>query len=145
MNDPELEGLAGVEGNRDVLEHLRRFAEPARTEYRLGPWEQHVHPDLCERLEQVAGGARSVGVYGHCALVGRAAVLYAVAFGTSRIALRLPRGPEREAVLLHGGAEDGSIGDGWVFADAWLSHLSGADGTNLLTGWVQAARRAAGA
>lgn len=138
--DPEAEELEAVPANRPVLVALRRSAEPARSEYRLGAFEQHVHPDVCERLDQLAGGGRSVGAYGLCARVGRGGVLFAIGMGTGGIALRLPTGAVREAVMAHGGTPDNDLGPDWVIADAWLSKLPGAEGSALLAGWIDAAR-----
>jgi hypothetical protein len=143
--DPEMEGLEAVPQNRLVLATLRQWAEPARSEYRLGAFEQHTHPDVCERLDQVARGGREVGAYGHCARVARAGVLYAIGMGTGSIALRLPDGLVREAVLAHDGRLDTGLGPEWVVADAWLSEVPRAEGTSLLAAWVEAARMAADA
>jgi hypothetical protein len=148
--DPETEELEAVPGNRDVLALLRRLAEPARTEYRLGAFEQHTHPDVCERLSQVGGDGRAVGAYGLCALVTRGDVVYAIGMGTGSIALRLPAEPPqagaaREAVLRYRGRPGAELGPEWVIADAWLSEMPRAEGTALLAGWVAAARLAADA
>lgn len=143
--DPETEELEAVPENRLILAWLRESAEPARSEYRLGAYEQHTHPDVCERLDKVASGGRSVGAYGHCARVARDGALYAIGMGTGSIALRLPGGPVREAVLAHGGWLDQDLGDEWVVADAWLSEVPRPDGSALLAEWVEAARMAADA
>jgi hypothetical protein len=143
--DPETEELEAVPANRLILASLRQAAEPAQSEYRLGAFEQHVHPDVCERLEALARGGRPVGAYGLCARAARGGVLYALGMGTSSIALRLPDGPVREAVLAGGGRLDPDLGPDWVLTDAWLPTLSGADGTALLAAWVEAARLAADA
>jgi hypothetical protein len=143
--DPETAELDAAPPNWQVLAWLRVGAEPARSEYRLGGYEQHVHPDVCERLGQVARGGRSVAAYGHCARVARAGVLYAIGMGTGSIALRLPDGLVREAVLAHDGRLDTGLGPEWVVADAWLSEVPRAEGTSLLEEWVEAARLAADA
>jgi len=143
--DPETEELEAVPANRLVLALLRRSAEAARTEYRLGVFEQHAHPDVCERLGQAAPRGRAVGAYGLCARAGRRGVLYAIGMGTGSIALRLPAGKVRDAVIGRGGRLEPELGLEWVVADAWLSSLPGAEGTALLAGWVEAARLAADA
>jgi len=143
--DRETAGLEAVPQNRRVLAVLRRSAQPARSEYRLGAFEQHTHPDVCERLDQVARGGRSVGAYGHCARVGRRGVIYAIGMGTGLIALRLPEGPAREDVLANGGTLDPGSGIDWVIADAWLSDVPRAAGTERLASWVEVARTAADA
>ncbi len=131
--------------NAAILARLREAAEPATSAYRLGEWELHAHPDLCERLDDVAPDGRRVEVYG---LPGRASpggVLYAVARGTSGILLRLPAGSARDAVLANGGAVATDIDSDWVRADAWLTDVPSAAGRALLAGWVKAARSAADA
>ena len=143
--DPGAEGLEAVPENHQVLANLRQSAEPASSEYRLGAFELHTHPDVCERLDQVARDSRSVGVYGCCARATRGSVLYAIGRGTTTIALRLPDGPVREAVLAHGGRLAPELGIDWVAADVWLSEVPRAGGTALLVAWVEAARLAADA
>ena len=143
--DPETEALEAVPQNRVVLATLRRSAAAARSEYRLGAFEGHVHPDVCERLDQVSRGGRSVGAYGHCARAARWGALYAIGMGTGSIALRLGEGPVREAILARGGRLDPGLGSEWVVADAWLSEVPRVDGTALLAAWVEAARSAADA
>ena len=138
--DPETEELEAVPANRSALEALRRSAEPARSEYRLGAFEQHAHPDVCERLDALARGGRSVGAYGLCARVGRGGVLYAIAMGTGSIALRLSGAVVRDAVIGQGGRPAADLGPEWVIADAWLSKLPAAEGSALLAGWIEAAR-----
>jgi hypothetical protein len=137
--DPELEAL-DLPQNRAVLAVLRQSAQPARSEYRLDAFEQLTHPDVCERLDQVARAGHPVGAYGRCARAGRGGVLYAIGMGTSSIALRLPDGTTREAILANGGRLAPELGHEWVVADAWLSAVPGAEGTALLAAWVEAAR-----
>ncbi len=143
--DPETGELEAIHENRLVLAWLRESAEPARSEYRLGAYEQHVHPDVCDRLDQVASGGRTVGAYGHCARVARDGALYAIGMGMGSIALRLPGGQVREAVLARGGRLDQGLGTAWVVADAWLTEVPRPEGTALLATWVEAARLAADA
>jgi hypothetical protein len=59
--------------------------------------------------------------------------------------LRLPEGPAREDVLANGGTLDPGSGIEWVVADAWLSDVPRAAGTERLASWVEAARTAADA
>ena len=61
--DPLVDEVGRHPQNEHLLAHLAERAEPARGEYRLGPWELHVHPDLCERLEEV-GSTGSAGIHG---------------------------------------------------------------------------------
>lgn len=139
--DPIVDEVGRRAQNRRLLAHLAERAEPARSEYRLGPWELHVHPDLCERLEEV-GATRPTGIYGHCSLVAPDGTIYALGLGTSRILVRLPPGPSRSAALEHGGEVDPDLGDPWLRVPAWPQDLPSADGTERLAGWVRAARDA---
>jgi hypothetical protein len=141
----EAEPLERRVENGAILECLREAAEPATSAYRLGAWELHAHPDLCERFDEVAPGGRRVEVYGLPGRAGSGGVLYAVARGTSGILLRLPSGPARDAVLASGGAVASDIGSDWVRADAWLTDVPSAAGLALLAEWVEAARSAADA
>jgi hypothetical protein len=135
--------LADVPANRAVLSILqgRATARPLDDPWALDGFELHVHPDLQERLDQLAvghPGGRSVGLYGVPGLVA-GGVIYAVARGTSRIEFRIPSGPAREAILLHGGDAESAFGPDWVVADAWLSDIPSAAGTALLRSWVAVA------
>lgn len=138
--------LAAVPANRAVLAALREraVARPLDDPWALDGFELHTHPDLQERLDQVAlgqPGGRSVGVYGVPVLTA-SDVVYAVADGTSRIYLRIPPGATRDEVLRHGGDPDAAYGSEWVGADAWLSDVPGAAGERLLASWVAAAAAA---
>ena len=137
--DPEAEAT-DLPHNRAVLASLRQTAEPARSEYRLGAFEQLTHPDVCERLDQLARGGRAVGAYGGCARAARGGELYAIGMGTSSIALRLVDGPAREAVMANGGRLAPGLGSDWVLADAWLSAMPRVAGTELLAAWLEIAR-----
>lgn len=131
--------------NRPLLATLARSALAACSDYRLGAFEQMTNPDVCERLEQVAEGGQPVAAYGRCARAGPDGTLYAIGLGTGVIALRLPEGPARQAVLANVGKLDPDFGNDWVLARAWLSEVLRADGTALLASWVEAARSASNA
>jgi hypothetical protein len=136
--------LASLPVNRAVLDVLRPLSvpRPADDPWALDGFELHTHPDLHERLDQVASGqpgaGRSVGIYGVPALVTDD-VIYAVALGTSTIDLRIPPRPIRLEVIRHGGREGSDFGPAWVSADAWVGDLSMAAGTEALRSWVAAA------
>lgn len=142
--EPEAEAL-DLPANRHVLATLARSAQPARSEYRLRAFEQLTHPDVCERLAQVAEGGQPVVAYGRCARAAPDGTLYAIGLGTGVIALRLPEGAARGAVLANGGKLDPDLGSDWVLADAWLSEVLRADGTALLASWIEVARLASNA
>ena len=140
----EPDSIEGHPRNATLFARLRAAGEPARSVFRLGGWELHAHPDLCERLDEVAVTGRRVELFG---LPGRATssgAIYAVAQGTGTILLRAP-GDIREDILEHGGTPAADIGHDWVRADAWLSDVPRAAGSALLAGWLEAAREAADA
>lgn len=143
MRPDVLAALAAVPANRAVLQVLRdrAIARPHDDPWALDGFELHTHPDLHERLDQVAAGqpgGRSVGLYGVPVLIA-ADVVYAIAAGTSRIHLRIAPGATRDEVVRHGGDAAPAFGPEWVGADAWLSDLPSAAGTQLLASWVAAA------
>jgi hypothetical protein len=143
--DADAASLAGLPENAPLLDLLRGSAEPARSEYRLGAWELHAHPDLCGRLDDVAGDAPRVELFGLPGLVARSGVVYAIARGTGTLLLRVPAGPIREEILDNGGGPAVELGPEWVSADAWLTDTPRAAGTALLARWLEAARSAADA
>jgi hypothetical protein len=140
--DPLVDEVGRHPQNEHLLAHLAERAEPARGEYRLGPWELHVHPDLCERLEEV-GSTGSAGIHGCCSLVAPGGIIYALGSGTSSILVRLPPGPDRSAAMEHGAKVEPDLGDPWLRVPAWPRDLPSAAATKRLAGWLRAARDAA--
>jgi hypothetical protein len=140
---PDLAALSGDRTNRAVLSVLSRGAvsRPADDPWALDGFELDTHPDLCERLDQLAVGklgGGSIGLDGVPALV-EGSVIYAVARGTSRIDLRIPSGPSLAEALEHGGEPAADFGTGWICVDAWLTDLPSVKGAALLRSWVAAA------
>lgn len=118
---------------------LARRGEP----YAIDGYELGAHPDLEERLTRLAGavGVGVAGFRGHPVVVDEHGVVRALATGTSGLLLRLGDGPERDAVMAHGGAPMPELGEDWVRADAWLSDVPRPGGTALLESWLAAACR----
>jgi hypothetical protein len=137
-----LDLIAARSENATLLMRLRASAEPARSEYRLGEWELHAHPDLCERLDEVAREGHRIELYGCPGRSSRLGVVYALAAGIDTILLRLPAGRARDAVLDNEGSIATEYGPNWVAANAWLTEIPRTDGTALLTQWLDTARRA---
>jgi hypothetical protein len=142
---PRARSLAAVPENAPILAWLRATAEPAASEYRLGVWELHAHPDLCERLDEVAPDGGRVELYGVPGRASSRGVVYAVARGIDSILLRLAAGEVSDAVLANGGSPAADVGSEWVVANAWLTNVPRAAGTDLLRSWLEAARNAADA
>lgn len=73
-------GVLDHASNRDLLDYLRTNARPGtgRRGAEFDGWELHTHPDLIERLAEIAGSPRAViPVYGVAAIAhkGVAAVV----------------------------------------------------------------------
>lgn len=110
--------------------------------YAIDGWELRAHPDLEERLRQLAEGppGASVAVLrGLPVIVDRDGIVCVAAAGTSGLLLRLADGPARDAVLANGGEAQPAIGPDWVRADPWLSDVPATAGTAMLRSWVEAA------
>jgi hypothetical protein len=127
-------------GLRPLVADARR-ARPGEP-YAIEGWDLSAHPDLEERLGELARGlpgATITGYRGHPVVVDDRWVVRALATGTSGLLLRLHDGQDRVAVLAHGGEARPDLGPDWVRADPWLSGLPSADGTILVRRWVAAA------
>jgi hypothetical protein len=148
MTADQLAALEAVPENGPVLTILRGRGvyRPTTAPWTLDGYELHSHPDLEERLGQLAvglPGGSTIGLYGAPGLATNG-IVYAVAGGTSTIHLRLPAGPIRDEITSHADRGPSEFGPDWVVADAWLSSLSSADGTALLQSWLREAAAATG-
>jgi hypothetical protein len=132
--------LPDLPPNAALLEYLRPQAcwpaSPGHG-YTLGSWELHTHPDLMERLGELAPGWPLTAAYGvpMLACEGIAAV---VALGTSPLAVRigsLPPGIE----TVHPMASLTFVRGDWQLVDPWQNQLTRAEGTRVLTALVSAA------
>jgi len=136
--DPEaLRGIAANEGVLDALGSAAELPEPAGgpSPYAIDAFVLHAHPDLCERLLDVAEGiegASTFGVFGLPCLVDRGRVLRAFARGTSSLWLRLAASTRGEL-----GPDEAwpatELGPDWVRIDAWQTVRPSAEGT----AWVR--------
>jgi hypothetical protein len=124
--------------NRDLLVYARTRAQPATgSGYDLDGWELHVHPDLIERLEDVAGSPKAVvPLYGVVVVVVRD-IAVAMAEGTSTLLLRLPNAPQdvELGVLI-----EPLCSNGWQAVSPWQSDLPSAVGLARLSALLQEAR-----
>ena len=113
-----------------------------------------VHPDLAERLREIGEGvgASPLRIGEGAALVHPNGLGYAIAHGTSSLALRLPPAIHAEAALAPGSATDNAaeqrertlileeaVGPDWVAVDPWPLELSADDGVEQLRRWCRAA------
>jgi hypothetical protein len=132
--------LAESKANANLLAYLRSSAQPAtgRRWADLDGFELHTHPDLIERLSELAGSPRAVvPFYGVVAIVvkGVAAV---VAIGTDTLLLRLPARPE--GVWFEPPVEP-MCGNGWYAVSAWHGHHPATDGPSRLASLIHAAHQ----
>ncbi|WP_460073760.1 hypothetical protein [Streptomyces sp. YKOK-I1] len=101
----------------------------------LGGWQLHTHPDLLERLAQLAPHAPLHAAYG-VPILAYAGIAAAAGLGTSTLLLRLPAAP---ADLEAGTPFPDLVDDGWRAVDAWQSALPSAEGNRRLSGAVRGA------
>lgn len=125
-------GIANHPGNRHLLDYLRTFAQPGtgRREADLDGWELHTHPDLIQRLAEIAGSPRAlVPLFGVVAIELKD-VVAVLALGTDTLLFRLPAAPtdvEMERPI------DPLCDQDWYAVSAWQSELSSAEGLRRLT------------
>jgi hypothetical protein len=146
MSADRLAALEAVPNNGQVLTILRDRGvyRPTSAPWTLDGYELHCHPDLEERIGQLAAGlpgGSTIGLYGTPGLAAND-IVYAVAMGMSTIHVRLPACPVRDEITRHSDLGPSAFGPDWVVADAWLSHLSSAAGTALLHSWLREAAAA---
>lgn len=115
--------------NHEILAFLRKQAIPL-TPAKRSPWdiddfELHTHPDLCDRLQEVASTLPEkciAALYGCPIFVAKNGIIFAVAIGTSSLKFRLSASDAEQAYEL-GGQADNGLGKKWVAFDAWQSDL----------------------
>jgi hypothetical protein len=117
-------GVFDHPANEELLEFLEGQAEPSAS-MDLDGFELHAHPDVCERLVELAGELDEVpagwhAVFGVPALVTAGGAIYAFAIGSGGIGVRLPR----EHVHHHLNRHDIDL-PGWTVLDAWQTQLPG--------------------
>jgi hypothetical protein len=121
--------------NQDLLAYLRGRAQPgAGSVYDADGWELHVHPDLIERLEHIAGSREAVvPLYGVVIVVVRD-IAVAMAEGTGTVLLRLPSPPTD---VQPGFEVEPLCSNGWHAVSPWQSDLPSAVGLARLSALLQ--------
>ncbi|MFK0171685.1 hypothetical protein ACIQU5_23070 [Streptomyces sp. NPDC090306] len=123
--------------NSALLTFLRAQAAPpdGPDDLALGEWQLHTHPDLCERLAELAPRAPLHAAYG-VPVLAHEGIAAAVALGTSALLVRLPAPPPK----LRAGPPVGlPAGRGWQSVDAWQGELPSAEADRRLSGVVRGA------
>ncbi|GAA1397514.1 hypothetical protein GCM10009639_35020 [Kitasatospora putterlickiae] len=123
--------------NRALIAHLREQATPPSgpDDLTLGPWQLHTHPDVCDRLRELAPRHPVDNAYGMPVLAfeGVAAV---VAAGLGTLLVRLPSLPEGiEPARPRPPLTDGE----WRTVNAYPHNCTSAEGTARLTALVREA------
>ncbi|GAA4509254.1 hypothetical protein GCM10023191_070220 [Actinoallomurus oryzae] len=126
--------MADHPANRVLLGYLRaqarRPTSPVDSTYAIDEWQLHTHPDLLERLGELApDGIPVIPLFGVPALATNG-IVAAVALGTSWLMVRLPQLPD--------GLETQDpippLSDhGWQSVSAWQSEIPAAEGKERLT------------
>ncbi|WP_431676773.1 hypothetical protein [Kitasatospora sp. KL5] len=95
MGAPEPPVLPDLPANADLLAFLRRRACPpgGPNDLALGPWQLHTHPDLYERLAELAPHHPLHAAYGVPVLAAEGGAAAATALGTGILLVRLPQIP----------------------------------------------------
>lgn len=134
-----LQELPDLPQNASLLEFLRSQASPPSGpgDYALGAWQLHTHPDLIDRLCELAPSWPLAAAYG-VPLLACEGVAAVVALGTGWLAVRIDRLPANVQTSESAAAWTIAGGD-WHIVDPWQGQLSLADGTRVLRGLVSGA------
>jgi hypothetical protein len=106
-------------------------------DYALGAWQLHTHPDLMDRLCELAPGWPLTAAYG-VPLLASEGIAAVVALGTGWLSVRIDRLPPDVKTLEPDPGWPFAGGD-WHIVDPWQSQHSSAEGTRVLRGLVSGA------
>ena len=123
--------MAAADRLRDLLK--KQGVKGTGDVYDLDGWQLHTHPDLGDRLRSLNPHCFK-GVYGVPVLATERGELFAVAMGTSLLALRLPDAEAAEANAA-GAREWADGGPGWLAVDPWSTDET------ILKRWCRAAQK----
>jgi hypothetical protein len=134
----------GIAANADIGNWLRAQTHRPRgrlwTRRKVPLQDLRCHPDLCERLDELAHGLPGVRVRyvgGLPILVHPGGVVFAVGGGTTWSALRLP--PRVHTAIIRSEWGLRGLEGEWIDVDPWLSDIPRHDGLRRLRGWSRAA------
>jgi hypothetical protein len=134
--------------NAGVLAWIRDTTKPTPRRLwarrRIPVEAMRCHPDLCDRLEAISTGlgGRLRYVAGLPVLVQANNAIFAIAAGTSWIALRLP--PHGQSAVVRSEWGRRGLDDEWIDVDPWLGSMPSRDGVRRLQGWCRASAAYAG-
>ncbi|WP_105968851.1 hypothetical protein [Streptomyces geranii] len=123
--------------NSAILDFLRAQGSPPSgpNDYALGEWQLHTHPDLQDRMTELAPRAALHAAYG-VPVLAYEGIAAAVALGMSTLLLRLPAAPPK---LKADPPVPALAEHGWQGVDAWQSELPSAEGDRRLSGALRGA------
>ena len=95
-----------------------------------------THPDLCELVRELAGGAGFRFEFGRPALVAANGVIVAFAAGTHIFCVRVPRAAADSRLVVEAGPE---LGPEWTRVDPWTVDVPRAEGLAALAALLRRA------
>jgi len=116
-----------------------------RVHRRVAMERLRCHPDLCERVHALAEelpGAAGRYVEGFPIVLDASGVAFAIAAGTSWLALRLPGRTHSAVVRSQWGLRN--LGGDWVDVDPWMTNVPAYESLRRMRGWARAAHQHAG-
>lgn len=125
--------------NRAALGYLetQRVASPHTNGLWVkGGYSLSTHPDLCERLRELAGSARFEYLYGRPVLLAANGVIVAFAAGTNILCVRAPRAGIDPRLVVD---EPPDLGPEWTRVDPWTVAVPRAEGLAALADLIRRA------
>lgn len=128
--------LPDLPQNTALLALLRQQGVPQeRGAYVYEGWELHSHPDLVERLEDLAPQWPVLATFGMPVLAAKGIAAVVACMGT--LMVRLPEAPAEPLDLVEPCPPLTDVGQGWYSLCPWQSELPSAESKRLLTQLIQ--------
>jgi hypothetical protein len=129
--------LPNVPQNRALLDLLRKQGvAQVHGAYAYEGWELHTHPDLVERLEDLAPRWPVLATFG-MPVLGAKGIAAVVAWGMGMLLVRLPEAPPEPLEPAGPCPPLTDPGQGWHSVCPWQSELCSAESKRLLSLLVQ--------
>jgi hypothetical protein len=129
--------LPDLPQNTALLDLLRQEGVPEeRGAYAYEGWELHTHPDLVERLEDLAPQWPVLATFGVPVLAAKG-IAAVVAKGTDTLLVRLPEAPAEPLKAAERCPPLTDPGEGWYALSPWQGELPSAESRRLLSLVIQ--------